>query len=225
MSIQKTKKSDFFQSFLETIEEQSKPLFLVAALCGLLIASFFAHKMWVTYREKSTQYDFSPLIEEYEAMIQAKDPEWELLLEKFEKQYEKHSSSSLLAYYLGYKVQILLHQHKHEQALAILEKMIRDLTTSPILPLYQTEQALIQLDMPNDDIRNRGLQSLKTLASDQTNIYRDTAQFYLGRYYWAIDDIESAQNIWQQLIDEQHDEKMAPSPWVQFIQDKLNLLE
>ena len=103
--------------------------------------------------------------------------------------------------------------------------MIRDLTTSPILPLYQTEQALIQLDMPNDDIRNRGLQSLKTLASDQTNIYRDTAQFYLGRYYWAIDDIESAQNIWQQLIDEQHDEKMAPSPWVQFIQDKLNLLE
>ena len=159
---------------------------------------------------------------EYEIMSQDKNPEWDALLQKFEKNYEKHSNSSLLPYYLGYKVRILLHQNKKDEALATLDTVIADISGSPILPLYQMEQALMQLDSADEALKTTGLDALKKLAQDTSNAYRDSAQFYLGRYYWATNDIDAARAIWQQLVDEQHDEKLAPSPWVQYVQDKLN---
>ena len=85
------------------------------------------------------------------------------------------------------------------------------------------EKALIQLDSADESLKSSGLDTLKNLASDQHNTYRDSAQFYLGRYYWAMDEVDAARTVWQQLVDEQHDEKLAPSPWVHYVQDKLNI--
>ena len=225
MSIQKTHTSNFFQSFLEKIEEQSKALYLIISLCSVIALSFVIYTAWATKKEKSIQYDFGILIGEYENMLQDKNPDWNSLLEKFESTYNKHSSSTLINYYLGYKVQILLQQNKTPQALAVLDTIISNAYNSPFLPLYETERALIQLDTTDTDLQNRGLEALKTIANDKNNMYRDTAQFYLGRYYWATDRIDDAREIWQQLMDEQHDEKFAPSPWIQFVQEKLNLLD
>ena len=84
MAIQKTKNSTFFHTISSALEAQSKSLFLIFSFCIALILAFFAHKVWVTHREKSVQYDFSILLEEYETKIQEKDPEWTDLLQKFE---------------------------------------------------------------------------------------------------------------------------------------------
>jgi predicted Zn-dependent protease len=174
-------------------------------------------------KERSAQYDFSALMTEYEVMSREKDPQWSLLLEKFNKTYADHASSPLLPYYLGYKVQILLEQDKKDEALATLDRMISSMTGSPMIALYQMEQALIQLDSVDSEINNVGLESLKSLAQDTDNMFRDSAQYYLGRYYWANNQIDNARAVWQQLVDEQRDQKLAPSPWVNQVQEHLAL--
>jgi tetratricopeptide (TPR) repeat protein len=189
----------------------------------LFIAILFAHKLWVINRERSAQYDFSALMTEYETMSREKDPQWSALLEKFESSYAKHSSSSLLPYYLGYKVQILLAQDKRDEALTTLDTMINDLPGASMVALYEMERALIQLDDTNSDLNVAGLETLKTLANDKDNMFHDSAQYYLGRYYWANNQIDDARVVWQQLVDEQRDEKMAPSPWVNQVQEQLAL--
>jgi tetratricopeptide (TPR) repeat protein len=221
MAIQK--KNSVFGTISHTIQAQSKPLSIVF-FCALgLAASSFAYKLWAAKRERAAQYDFSALMTEYETMSQDKNPEWDGLLQKFEKNYEKHSSSSLLPNYLSYKVRILLNQDKREEALATLDTMIAAMPGSVMLSLYEMERALIQLDSTDESVKSTGLDALVSLAQDTHNKNRDSAQFYLGRYYWAKNDIDAARTIWQQLVDEQHDEKLAPSPWLHYVQDKLNI--
>jgi predicted negative regulator of RcsB-dependent stress response len=201
----------------------NKNVMRVFALVALLVVIFFVHKFWVINREQSAQYDFAALMTEFETVSRDKDPQWSALLEKFETQYKNHSNSSLLPYYLGYKVQILLAQDKKDEALLTLDTMIKDMPGSPIIALYEMERALIQLDVVDAKLNEVGLETLKALAQNKDNIYRDSAQYYLGRYCWAHNQIADARAIWQQLVDEQRDEKMSPSPWVQEVQQQLAL--
>ena len=221
MAIQKT--HSVFGTISRTIQAQSKLLSIVFFCAMAFAASSFAYKLWSAKRERAAQYDFSALMTEYETMSQDKNPEWDTLLAKFEKNYEKHSGSSLLPNYLSYKVRILLHQGKNEEALATLDTIIAAVPGSVMLSLYEMEKALIQLDSADESVKSTGLSALTNLAHDTHNKNRDSAQFYLGRYYWAKNDTDAARAIWQQLVDEQHDEKLAPSPWVHYVQDKLNI--
>jgi predicted negative regulator of RcsB-dependent stress response len=221
MAIQNT--SSLFKHISDTIYANNKNVMRVFAFVALLVVLFFAHKFWVINREQSAQYDFAALMTEFETISRDKDPQWSALLEKFETQYKNHANSSLLPYYLGYKVQILLAQDKKDEALVTLDKMITDMPGSPIIALYEMERALIQLDVVDAKLNEVGLETLTTLAHDKDNMYRDSAQYYLGRYYWAHNQTADARAIWQQLVDEQRDEKMAPSPWVQEVQAQLAL--
>ncbi len=223
MAIQKTTRSTVFGTIFGAIRAQSKPLIFVAVFFVGMVTVWFGYKLWVVKRERAVQYEFSSLITEYETISHDKNPEWDALLEKLNAAYEKNANSSLLPYYLGYKVRILLHQGKKEEAIATLNKMIADMPGSPILALYQMEQALIQLDSADAAVQTAGLEALKKLANDTHNDLRDSAQYYLGRYYWANNDVDAARHVWQQLVDEQRDEKMSPSPWVGYVQDKLAL--
>lgn len=212
-----------FKSISDLLYTNAKPLLMVFSFAMAMIFLLFAYKWWLVKRERAAQYDFAFLMTEYDVMLHEKDPQWSVLLEKFEKNYEKHSNSSLLPYYLGYKVQILLAQDKKEEALATLNKMIARMPGSPMLAMYEMERAFIQLDSDDTQLQEVALQTLKNLAHDSTNIFRDSAQYYLGRYYWSQNNIEEAREIWQQLIDEQRDEKMTPSPWVDQVRAQLAL--
>ncbi len=223
MAMQKVKTNSIFGTIFNTLRAQSKPLSIVLlCLAGLFILSC-AYSFWSAQKDRAAQYDFSVLMTEYETISQDKNPAWSTLLEKFEKNYQKHAGSSLLPYYLNYKVRILLHQDKRDEALEVLNTIIASKSGSPMLSLYHIERALIQLDGNDDEQRKLGLNALQILAQDKSNQYRDSAQFYLGRYYWAMNDIDGARQVWQQLVDDQRDEKMSPSPWVSYVQDKLNI--
>lgn len=224
MVIQNTTRSSVLKTISDFIFTNGKNINKVLAFLVLLIVFFFAHRLWVANREQSAQYDFSALMAEYENMSREKDPQWSALLEKFETNYKKHSNSSLLPYYLGYKVQILLAQDKRDEALATLNRMIADMPGSPMIALYEMERALIQLDSTDDAMNSIGLDALKMLAQNKDNMFRDSAQYYLGRYYWAQNQIDDARAVWQQLVNEQRDEKMAPSPWVNQVQEQLGLM-
>jgi tetratricopeptide (TPR) repeat protein len=221
MAIQKI--DSFSGIFIAKLQAQAKPLIILCACIFLFGSGLFFYQLWSTMNEKAAQYDFSALMTEYETMLQDKDPEWSLLLDKIEKNIQKHARSSMLPYYTSYKVRILLHQNKKDEALVALDGLISDVVGSPIRGLYEMERALIQLDSADENIQKTGLDALQKLAQDTHNMHRDTAQFYLGRYYWSMDDVDAARAIWQQLVDEQHDEKLAPSPWISYVQDKLNI--
>jgi predicted negative regulator of RcsB-dependent stress response len=222
MATQKT--NSVFGTISNAIQAQGKSLSIVFFCAVAVMGLSFGYKLWSAKRERAAQYDFSALMTEYETASQDKNPEWDALLKKFEKNYEKHSNSSLLPYYLGYKVRILLHQDKRDEALETLNKIITDMPGSPIISLYHMERALMQLDSADETVKSVGLDTLMRLSNDTHNDYRDSAQFYLGRYYWANNDVDAARSVWQQLVDEQRDEKLAPSPWVQHVQDKLNTI-
>lgn len=223
MAIQRTTHSTMFTSVSDFIHTNSKSVSMFFSFLALLTVMFLAHKVWIVKKERSAQYAFSALMTEYEATSRDKNPQWSQLLEKFNRTYQEHSGSSLLPYYLGYKVQILLEQDKSEEALATLDTMINSMFGSPMIALYEMERALIQLDSTDTAIQGIGLESLKKLAHDTDNIFRDSAQYYLGRYYWANNQIDEAREVWQLLVDEQRDQKMAPSPWVSQVQDYLTL--
>lgn len=223
MATQKIRITNIWETISQTVFAQSRHFFMIISVLVVGTALFFTYKLWVTKREQSAQYAFSALINEYELMSREKDPQWAPLLDKFEKNYAKHSSSSLLPYYQGYKVNILLKQGDKDAALATLDSMIGDMQSSPILGLYEMERALIRLDSADSAMNVAGLESLKKLADDANNMFRDSAQFYLGRYYWATNEIASARIVWQQLVDEQRDEKIAASPWAGQVQELLKL--
>ncbi len=223
MANQKITRTHFVATISDLLFKQSKHFFMILSAVIFLILMFFSYKLWITKKEQSAQYDFSALITEYDGMVSEKNPQWTQLLDKFKKNYEKHAHSSLLPYYQGYAVNILLKSGDTDAALALLNDMIIDMKTSPFVALYEMKKALIQLDSVDTVLQNAGLVSLKNLATDMSNIFRDSAQFYLGRYYWATNQIELARSLWQQLIDEQHDEKIAASPWVSHVQELLKL--
>lgn len=223
MANQKITQTYSFATISDVLFKQSKYFFMILSAVILLLLMFFSYKLWITKKEQSAQYDFSSLITEYDSMLGEKNPQWSSLLDKFKTNYEKHARSSLLPYYQGYAVNILLKSGDRDAALTLLDDMIRDMKRSPVVALYEMKKALIQLDSADIGLQNTGLESLKNLATDMSNIFRDSAQFYLGRYYWATNQIELARSIWQQLIDEQRDEKIAGSPWVNHVQELLKL--
>lgn len=215
--------SSVLKNISDLLYSNNKNIVRFFVVVVLLSGLFFARKLWVINREQSAQYDFSALMIEFENMSREKEPQWSALLEKFETQYKKHANSSLLPYYLGYKVQILLAQDKKDEALVVMDQLISDLPGSPLIALYEMERALIRLDNADEKLHELGLETLKMLAQDKDNMYRDSAQYYLGRYYWAQNQIADARAIWQQLVDEQRDEKLAASPWVAQVQEQLAL--
>ncbi|HSC25409.1 MAG TPA: hypothetical protein VLB80_04320 [Candidatus Babeliales bacterium] len=224
MAIQKIKSTTLFTTFITFFRSQGKYIALCIIVLAVIMLSFFGHKLWIQKKERSAQYDFGDLMIEYDTISREKDPQWSKLLEKFEEQFKNHSHSSLLPYYLGYKVILLLNQDKRNEAIVTLNDMITHMEGSPIIALYETERALIQLDDEQIDIQNMGLEALKNLAFNDNNPYRDSAQYYLGRYYWSNDQISLAREVWQKLVDEQRDEKIAPSPWAHKVQEYLALI-
>ncbi len=83
-----------------------------------------------------------------------------------------------------------------------------------IQPLFVAKQALLLLDHHDEAMQKEGLQQLISLARDKKNPYYDVALFYLGRYYWTHNNVQDAQKVWQELVDNSVMEKAYPSPWV-----------
>ncbi len=224
MITQRTVKHGFFYRLYDAMMDNARHVTLIVGLIVFFIAVALGYMFWMNEHNKSAQRYFGALVMEYNRAKQDKDVDFQLLLKKFEKGYQQYSRSSLLPYYKDYAVNILMHQHKNEEALALLDTMLSDMQASPLLPLYQMERALIALDMADVQIQEKGKEALVALAQDKLNPFKDSAQFYLGRYYWTHDNVTLAKEVWQTLVDEQADQKAAPSPWVQQVKDYLTLV-
>ena len=75
--------------------------------------------------------------------------------------------------------------------------------------------------MPEAAKQAEGLEELRQLATDTTNKNNDSAQYYLGLYYWAHNDLTTAINTWKELVASQAHERLAASPWASLAKEKL----
>jgi hypothetical protein len=78
------------------------------------------------------------------------------------------------------------------------------------------------LDTDDSSMQERGKSALLSLMQDEDNRYKDIAFYYLGRFYFVNDQLDSAQKIWKELVDSQHMEQAAYSPWASLAQQKLD---
>lgn len=223
MATQKIVKKSLFDSIADVVIKNNQKItvmFGVALVCAVL---FMGNKLWVTHQNKSAQGYFGVLVMEYNQALNEKNADWDALRTKFEKGFADYSGSSLVPYYKSYVVTMLLQQNKVDEAVALLDTIISDAQSSSMASLYGIERALIDLDSADSDQQKKGEQTLRVLADSTVNQFADMAQFYLGRYYWANDQLAQAREVWEKLIDEQAHEKIAPSPWAQQVKEYVSI--
>ena len=200
----------------------TKHIMLGIALLGATGSMFFLYRFWVVYRERASQKVFAESVEKYNVALQSEAPNWEAIAVLFEKKYQQNTRSYLAPYLLQYKAEALLQQGRKSEAVEVMDRVIGQLqASSPLLPLLKTKRALIKLDMPDVVVNQAGLEELEALVRDTKNQFKDVALFYLGRYYWSTDRIAQAKQVWQQLVDEQRQQKLAPSPWADEVKETI----
>jgi hypothetical protein len=86
-------------------------------------------------------------------------------------------------------------------------------STSPLIAIYQTKLALLELDDSNAAVAQEGLNELRVLAQDAKNKNRDVALYYLAQYYLANEKADMAQQAFEQLKSLQPADPAAQSPW------------
>jgi len=209
---------------LEGLINNNQTLGLLLIAGAVLGCLYCGHAWWVQHTNKAAQHYFGSLVIEYNnAMNDKAYTEWDMLRTKFEKGFDKHARATVLPYYKNYVVQILLQQNKHNEAEALLDTIIYASKGSSLHEAYVLERALLDIDSADNERHTKGMQVLQTLANNDAHQFKDTAQFYLGRYYWSNDRLDEARDVWQKLVNEYVDEKIAPSPWVQQVKEFLNI--
>ncbi len=180
----------------------------------LALFSFYGHRWYVGYRERSAQKQFGHYLAEFAQAKQADTPyAWQQAASLFRVGYDQNKSSYLAPYFLVYQASAVFNAGNQQEGIAILDGAINDLLGSPFLSMYKTKRALMLLDMNDAASQERGLKELEAVAHDASNIQADLAQYYLGRYYWTHDRVDDAKKIWTELVESQKAEKIAASPW------------
>ncbi|TET06952.1 tetratricopeptide repeat protein [Candidatus Dependentiae bacterium] len=201
----------------------SRQITIILMLILLGATGFWCYRWWQRQQEAITQKALSECLYAYQAAFQDKDESWANVTMLFNVGYEQHSSSSLAPYFLIFYADALFKQGKRNEALEKFDEAIKIVPSdSPLLFLYKTKRALIQMDDEEHTGRDEGLQELKLLAENEENKNRDMALYYLGLYYWAQDNVKEAQAIWQKLVNDffTH-EKIGSSPWAVLARTKL----
>lgn len=214
LPFQGTKGNKYFFSFLT---------FLAAAIMISLI--YFSYRFYVQYREEKVQILFSDNLSLFNKEKNTEDQQWNTVVNAFDAGYNEAKSSYLAPYFLGYKAEALLEQDKKQEALAVYDELFEVLSSdAPLYPLYKTKQALIQLDLADEQQSKKALETLQVLSGNAQNPFRDYAQFYLGQYYWTNGQLTQAKQVWQQLVDEQMQNRISPSPWADEVKELLDTI-
>lgn len=197
---------------------------IIIAVLGLIIAggTLLMYRWYVSYRERASQRIFTQYVDEYRRAYQ-QNAGWEAVEDLFQLGADQQSNSYLHPYFLIFQADALIKEDKKEAALVTLEKAVNALDASDaVAPLFKMKYALLQIDMPDEATQQVGLKNLISLTQDETNKFRDAAQFFLGDYYWAQGNIQEAQNVWNALVQAQQDADISTvSPWAQRAHQKL----
>jgi tetratricopeptide (TPR) repeat protein len=210
-SIESTRSSSYFKEVAAGV---------VGAL--VIVGGVAGYRYYVNQIETRAQIAFAESVAIYHEAMRGRSDVWPHVELKCATDYEQFKKSSLAPYFLVIKADALAQQGKIVEAAEIFDTVIDVLPkNSPLLSLYKTKRALLKLDMPESAKQTEGLEELRQLSADKTNLNNDVAQYYLGLYYWSRNELPAALDIWKELVAGQAAEKLAASPWASLAQEKL----
>lgn len=219
-SLMETKKEVWYARYLKYTKEVTIVFLAVAVIIGGLVGYRWYH----SNQEKAAQLLFSEGIELYQQAVTG-TIQWTQVDLFFNLGYERHKNCALAPFFLAFRAEALAQQKKNDDAIKVLAQAVDQMNPAqPFKTFYQTKLALLQIDSTDTNTQQAGLSGLKTLADDTKNQSRDVAQYFLGLYYWNLNNIEQARVIWQELISSQMAEKHAMSPWAAQAEEKLSQL-
>ncbi len=185
---------------------------------------------WYTYRyfdlqkEEAAHTILVDCLAQYEEAAQNRS-QWSNVIAMCQAGYEKYSGTKVAPYIVAIQVDALLADQKQQEALEKLDLMLSRLSaSSPLYNLYAMKHALLRLDMNDQTLKEKGLADLEKLALDNSNIYNDAAQFYLGLYYREQGEQTKAADTWKKLIalNDSITDDQGKSPWAALAQEKIN---
>lgn len=210
------------------LTDKNNRLFAVALAIVLLAGlAYMGYKYHYRGVQRAAQKDFAQAMQTYNEAVtgQAKKENiWNEVEFAFKTGYEQNKSSSFAPFFLAYQSEALLKLNNKEEAYKVLTQAIDSMKSkSPFSYFYQVKQALMQIDMNQEE---NGVKHLQNLANDTNNQFTDLANYYLGEYYWSKNDISNAQKHFELVSKpslENKDQK-TESPWVHYAQEKLEQL-
>ena len=201
----------------EYTDRYGRIIVVTLAIMCISFASFLAYRYYISNREQKTYALFAEYMDDFNRASQAGSVD---MLQSIENSvslaYAQHKGSYIAPLFLIIKADAQLQQKKMAQAIDTLYQAINELPqSSPIQPLIKFKQALLLLDSADEEIQKNGVEIMVRLARDKMNQFSDFALFYLGRYYWAQNNIQEAKNSWQELVDAHSTEQAYPSIWAE----------
>lgn len=201
----------------------------IALACAVVLGGgWYGYRGYMRNKSQAASGFLLDYVHEYSAQ-KGQQVDWAEVAQSFSSEANRYSYTALKPYFLVYEAEQLVRQGKKDEALATMQKAVAELPKqSPLLNLYKTTCALMQLD--NVAQRDAGVAALTELSTDTTNIYRDVAAYQLGLYYWITQNVAQAKTVWQELVDsfdQEHremypmQEKLAQSPWLALAKEKL----
>lgn len=196
--------------------------FAMIALLGL----WWVYGQFAGQKEKDAQKTLASCIELYDQAVGASETSvpWATVETACKRAYDEHSGSNLAPYFLAYQAEALAKQNKIDEAVTVMTQMIKSMSTSsPLYNSYATKLALMQIDSTDSATHAQGLKKLEELAADTKNEQRDEALYYVGLYYWNLNDSVKAKEAWQTLAELSPNPEEA-SPWMQLVSQRLAVL-
>ncbi len=204
-----------------------KQLTMVIAVVLVAAGGYVGYRWHMAAREQKAYHTFAEYLTEFQSAVKDDTAaDWNRLVSLLNNGYAQHKTSNVAPLLLSLKADAQIRLGELIEAGATLKQAIDALSKdSPLTPLLSVKHALLQMDATDSELQKTGLQELIALARDKDNSYKDMALFYLGRYYWAHEQVEEARNSWQELQEGSLTERAYPSPWIHEAEQKLTQIE
>lgn len=242
MSMYTKMKKNIFSYYKNLSEQYSakyvKEFTIGTTLLVVLVGGYFLNSWYIKRREEKAFDAFSELIVSMQQAEQsvyslnpAKDQEkiyqaYNDVIILLDALYQEHMGSYLAPYFLAIKSELIYKQsHDYNQSIQLLDQALAGMDKkNSIGSLFYMKRIKMGLDSDDVKTKEESLKNLEKLANDKNNTLQDEAQYLLGLYYIADNDIAKAQEVLKNLVDSKDDSALIKSLWVKLAQEKLGLV-
>jgi tetratricopeptide (TPR) repeat protein len=202
-------------------------LVLGALALVALLGLWWVYSQFAGQKEKDAQKTLASCIELYDQAVGASETSvpWSTVETACKRAHDEYANSNLAPYFLAYQAEALVKQNKTDEAITVMTQMMKSMSkNSPLYYVYATKLALIEIDSNDSTAHAQGLKRLEELAADPKNQQRDEALYYVGLYFWHLNDRVKAKEAWQTLAELSPNAQEASSPWMQLVSERLAVL-
>lgn len=237
----KVKKNIFlyYKNLSKQYSAQYVKEFTIGMTLLISLAGGYFLNTWYTKRREEKAFDaFSELVvslaqaeQTVQSLNSVKDKEkiyqqYHDVLILLDALYQEHMGSYLAPYFLALKSDLIFKQtHDYEQSLQLLNQALAGMDKKDSIgSLFYMKRIKMCLDSQDVKLKQEALKTLEELSKDTTSILQEEAQYLLGIYFIANDDIAKGEAVLKNLVDNNDNSALIKSLWVKLAQEKLGLV-